>query len=156
MMTITNAKSLKTEIRDICLKALQQKAKDLQAELGQLRDGIANESKNSMGDKYETSREMMQQEINRVQSQLAGVAQQLFALNAINFERECTFAEKGALIESSQGCFLIAIAYGAVKSKGVNCFVISDVAPLAKLLLQKQAGDELTFNGKALEIFNVY
>lgn len=148
-------KSLKALFYQACLTALSAKLADLKAEVEQLRVGIANDSKSSMGDKYETGREMMQQEINRLERQASLTGQQIFGLKAINLEKTYTTIEKGSLVETNIGLFFIAVSYREVKSGKQSCFMISEFAPLAKLLLKKQVNDKVVLNQKTVEIIGV-
>lgn len=148
--------SQKVQFYNICLNSLAVKNEELKAEVEQLRTGIANDSKSSMGDKYETSREMMQQEINRLEQQLALNTQQLFNLKAVNLEKKYNAVEKGCLVETNIGLFFIAVSYGEVKDVDKSCIMISEYAPLAKLLLNKKSGDIVELNKNKVEILGLY
>ncbi len=147
---------LKSQFYNTCLKSLSGKLVELKTEVEQLRISIANDSKSSMGDKYETSREMMQQEINRLEQQVALTAQQIFNLKAVNLDKKYDVIEKGSLVETSMGLFFIAVSYGEIKEAEKSCFMISEFAPLAKLLLKKKIKDSIELNKKPVEIFGVY
>nr|WP_294894322.1 3-oxoacyl-ACP synthase [uncultured Pedobacter sp.] len=148
--------ALKIDLFNVCLDALTTKGLEMKTEVEQLRIGIANDSKSSMGDKYETSREMMQQEINRLEQQIALNAQQIFTLKAINIDKTFTSVEKGSLVETNIGIFFISVSYGEIKTDQYSCFMISEFAPLAKLLLKKKVADTFELNNKSVQILNVY
>ena len=59
----------KSEILQIIQKKLSEKIDNLERLIAETR-ASNNETKSSMGDKYETTREMVQQEINNLQIQL--------------------------------------------------------------------------------------
>ncbi|HTN21480.1 MAG TPA: hypothetical protein VL125_13445 [Pelobium sp.] len=147
---------LKVAFFDACLNALVAKGIEMKTEVEQLRVGIANDSKSSMGDKYETSREMMQQEINRLEQQIALNAQQIFTLKSISKDKKYSQIEKGSLVETAIGLFFISVSYGEIKANEHSCFMISEFAPLAKLLLKKKAGDIVELNKKIVKIINIY
>ena len=58
-----------------------------------------------MGDKYETSREMLQQEINRLLSQQSEVNNQLEVLQNINTKASAVVG-LGSYVETSMGNFI--------------------------------------------------
>ena len=61
------AKSIsKPKVHEACRVFLMQKIENLSTELEALREAAIAETKSSMGDKYETGREMMMQERNRL------------------------------------------------------------------------------------------
>lgn len=110
-----------------------------------------NETKSSMGDKYETSREMMQQEITRIQNQLNEVLiqQELFLkITPLTTER----IVNGSYVETSMGNFCIACSLGEINYNGKRVFVLSNATPLAKGILGKQIGDSFEMNGKKFTI----
>jgi DNA-binding ferritin-like protein len=50
-------------------QTISQQLKETHAEIKELREEIANETKSSAGDKFETSREMMQQMLDQLEHQ---------------------------------------------------------------------------------------
>lgn len=138
-----------------CLELLAQRETTLKAEISQLREGIANDSKSSMGDKYETSREMSQQEINRLEQQLMLISQQQFQLKSIALKGEMHQIALGSLVKTNIGHFFISIALGEIKIDKENIFVISPASPIGKLMIGKQKGDTFQMNQKQVEILQI-
>ena len=73
----------KSEILQIIRGKLSEKTDYLEHLISETR-AANNETKSSMGDKYETSREMVQQEINNLQVQLNENLKSLNSLKLIN------------------------------------------------------------------------
>lgn len=146
---------LKEDLISECLHILSGKEQGLKSEIAQLRDGIANDSKSSMGDKYETSREMSQQEINRLEQQQALIKQQVFQLKNIPTNINPNKINVGSLVQTSIGYFFIATALGEVQINKLSVYVISPVAPIAKLLLNQSMGNEITNNNKQIKILAI-
>ena len=65
----------KEELVNITKSKIQDKIKSLEKLIAETR-ASNNETKSSMGDKYETGREMLQQEINNLQVQVNEVIKQ--------------------------------------------------------------------------------
>ena len=59
----------KTRIVQHCVDQCEQKRSEITTAVRIAEETILNDTKSSMGDKYETSREMAQQELNRLQKQ---------------------------------------------------------------------------------------
>ena len=146
----------KINLYESCLSVLVAKNTELTLEVAQLRTSIANDSKSSMGDKYETSREMMQQEINRLEQQLSLNGQHIFNLKSVNLDKKSTAVEKGSLVETTIGNFFIVVSYGEIKSLGKSCFLISEFAPLAKAILNLKPGDAFKVNDRIGEILAIH
>src|SRR5690625_2514629 len=113
-----------------------------------------NETKSSMGDKYETSREMLQQEVMRLQQQLANVQQQKTVLNRMRDLPAQTIGF-GSVVTTSAGNFVVAISIGRFKVSEKEFIGISEQTPLAKQLIGKKKGDTFSFQRKEAKILEV-
>ena len=72
-----------------------------------------NDTKSSMGDKYETGREMLQQEINNLQRQLNEVLNQQAVLQKITSDPS-EKVQNGALVKTDKGLFYVAVSMGEI------------------------------------------
>ena len=113
-----------------------------------------NETKSSMGDKYETSREMMQQEITRIQNQLNEFLVQHEQFQKIGSKPSETIIN-GSYVSTSIGNFVIACSLGEITFENQKIFVLSKQTPLGQLLLGKKIGDVIEMNGKSIKINGV-
>ncbi len=138
------------------LLVLLDKQANLQKEIAALRDGIANDSKSSMGDKYETSREMSQQEINRLEQQFAINQQHFFNLKNLALQNKYHQILLGSLVVTNIGSFFITVSLGEIKIDNQSVFMISPVSPIGKLLIGKKAGDEFEMNKKMINVLAIF
>ena len=116
----------------------------------------ANEdTKSSMGDKYETSREMMALEMRKANEQLQEGAKLNKVLSNLNPTTICQQVEIGSLVSTSIGDFYVSISLGKIILEQREVFALSAVAPLGKLLMGKQKGDKFEFNSREIEIISV-
>lgn len=104
-----------------------------------------NDTKSSMGDKYETGREMLQQEINNLQRQLNETLSQQTLLQKINAE-PCTKVQNGALVQTDKGLFYIAVAVGELILDNQKVITISPESPLAKSMTALSKGQSFSLN----------
>ena len=155
-MSFNLADPFKESVFNHCLAFLENKEQELKAEVANLRDGIANDSKSSMGDKYETSREMMQQEINRLEQQIGVNRQQIFNLKTSNLHSNNLQVIAGNIVNTTIGNFFVSISLGEINLENQSVFVISPVSPLGKLLIGKKLGDQFEMNQKEIKIINIY
>lgn len=121
---------------------------ELKNELHDLQTSLQQETKSSMGDKYETQREMIQQEITRAQEQLANLENQIFVsdLNP-NYE----YIQNGNIVElvfnKNTISVYIGVSIGDVKIENkLTIKTVSLSSPLGKLLIGKQKGDKIILN----------
>ena len=96
-----------------------------------------NDTKSSMGDKYETSREMLNQEINQLLLQQKNILDQQNQIQKLKPELHSTI-EFGSVVYTS---FINAI---------------STDTPLAKAILGSTKGDKFTVNQKEHQILEVF
>jgi len=115
-----------------------------------------NETKSSAGDKYETGRAMMQMERDKYAMQLSQATQTRNKLKLVNPERNAERISVGSIIRTRLANYFIAISAGRMEVEGQKFYVISPDAPLAKLFLQKQAGDVVIFNDQEMKILEVF
>ena len=96
-----------------------------------------SETKSSAGDKFETSREMAQIEIRKLEVEI---------LKSQQFIKDLQ-EKKADFIVTETEFFLIAIPFGkiAINSKTIYC--ISNLAPIAKLLLNTEISEGFNYGG---------
>ena len=115
-----------------------------------------NDTKSSMGDKYETGREMLQQEINNLQVQLNEVLKQQDFLKTsfdkLRMTKKFDKAEKGAIVKTEKGLFFISVSLGEVTFENQKIICISPESPLAKAMNGKQKGDVFSLNNMSQKI----
>jgi hypothetical protein len=122
----------------------------------QAAQAAANEeSKSSVGDKYETGRAMAQIDRDMYARQLAEAQNDLAlaenAKNATNTEQ----VGKGSLVETTIGYFLIAVSIGKVMYNNTAIMVVSPESPIGELLLRKKKNEKVVFRGKTIEILDI-
>lgn len=115
----------------------------------------SNDTKSSMGDKYETGREMLQQEINNLQRQLNESLNQLSVIQKISTEPS-NKVQNGALVKTDKGIFYIAASVGEIISGNQKVMAISAESPLAKAMLGKKSEEEFTINTIHQKIINIW
>lgn len=142
----------KEKVRASFIDLLQNKIGAIKTELDAIQESANADTKSSMGDKYETSREMMMQERNRLESQVQVINEQLVALSAIDPEIAYDKITQGSLVQTDGIVFFISAGIGKLDIEGVMVFALSGNAPLAKEMMGREEGDEFSFNGKAFYI----
>lgn len=131
---------------------LRKKELEYHSQIEGIRNELANDSKNSAGDKYETSRAMAQQEIEQLSVRLQEVKRQFNLLQSLPSNSKSEHVEVGSLVTSTQGIYFIGIPFGMLTVENETIYVISPTAPLAQLLLQKKIGNQIQQGGKQIVI----
>jgi len=146
---------IKGEVLDIALKRTRERITMIESALETARDSSNDDTKSSAGDKYETSREMIQQDINRYQKQLVEDLQQLISIESLSND-VIDVVRLGTLVQTNVGLYLIATSIGAVKIGTNNIFVISPASPIGQLLIGKKIGDSFVFNNVNQKVIAIY
>ena len=144
----------KFEILQIIQDKLSAKIENLERLIDETR-ASNNETKSSMGDKFETSREMVQQEINTLQIQFNENRNARNSLKQINTNLHQTIG-LGSLVETDKGLFYIAVSLGKIIFNEKKIFVISTESPLGKALYGKKKDEEISLNNLKQKILKIW
>ncbi|WP_262148423.1 hypothetical protein [Chryseobacterium foetidum] len=144
----------KEEILNILKDKISEKILTLENLIAETR-ASSNDTKSSMGDKYETGREMLQQEINNLQIQLNEVLKQRDFLKNLSAKPSLK-AEKGALVKTDKGLFYISVSLSNIDFNGSKIFCISPDSPLAKVLDGKTESETISLNNVAQKILQIF
>jgi len=146
----------KQKLIQACNDYLKSKIDSLNVFINEVTESSNSESKSSAGDKHETSKSMMQLEIEKLGTQLKEAEEQSADFEKINFNKPFQTIEQGSLVETDRGWFLIASSIGKLTIDEKIVFVISNRSPLAVVFADKQQKDSLSFNGMEYTIMAIY
>lgn len=146
---------LKQELFKRCTEFILQRINTAETALQQAQEASNDDTKSSAGDKFETTREMMQQDIARNKNLLFDGQQNLQLLNSIENAPTTESARNGSLVWTTNGIFYISISAGQIKIDETTIFAISAASPIGKLLMGKAIGESFSFNGKDYTIKKV-
>ncbi|WP_223605960.1 hypothetical protein [Chryseobacterium sp. OSA05B] len=115
----------------------------------------SNDTKSSMGDKYETGREMLQQEINNLQRQLNESLNQLAVIQKISTEPSDK-VQTGALVKTDKGLFYITVSVGEIISGAQKIMTVSAESPLVKAMSGKKSTEGFVVNNIHQKIVDIW
>lgn len=126
---------------------ITDKIASLNRTLNDLSESSKNETKSSAGDKYETTRAMLQLEKDKVVTQLSEAQQQKALLEQIGFVPSSNTIGKGSLVKTNIGYLFISIAMGKVVINSKTVISLSPQSPLGSKLMGLQVNDSVGING---------
>lgn len=144
----------KQEILNIVNAKITDKIRSFENLIAETR-ASNNDTKSSMGDKYETSREMLQQEINNLQRQLNETLNQQAVLQKITADPS-EKVQNGALVKTNKGLFYISASLGEIISEKEKIMTVSAESPLVKMMYGKKTGESFTINTIHQHIENIW
>ncbi|MBX2969216.1 MAG: hypothetical protein KF803_07575 [Cyclobacteriaceae bacterium] len=138
-----------------CVDVLEERIKQIQGERAQVQASANDETKSSVGDKYETGRAMAQLEIERFTQQLIENEKLLNRLQELKEVQARDRIIPGSLVHTSQGYFYVSVSLGIIEWNDHRFYCISPEAPLGRELLGKGIGDQAQLNGISFGILSI-
>ena len=149
-------KSIKKELYFLCMQFVEQRIVATQKAIKAAQESANEDSKSSMGDKYETSRAMAQLEVEKNTVQLAEAIKLKRALELTPIETASTKVQTGSVVETDNGNYYMAISAGKLMIGNDSYFAVSTSSPLGSKLLGLQVGEVIEMNGRTLKLEKVY
>lgn len=146
---------MKNALIDLGKAQIDEKLTSIELELKNLHESSNSETKSSMGDKYETSREMITQERNKFESQKVLLLQQRSFLMSIDVEKAYDKVEFGALVYTDNAIYFICTALGKLVVGDQAIFAVSANSPIAQSMLGKGVGSAIQFNNQSFVIQDI-
>lgn len=134
---------------------LQRKLAETQLSIAEIRDARNSNAKSSAGNKHEVSREIIQQELNAREAQLAKTQQMLHQLAQVGQDQSSKQVGFGSLVRTNQGVYFLSIAYGSITMLEGKVFAISLAAPLGQALHGKGVGEEVAFGSQRIIVLEI-
>jgi hypothetical protein len=135
---------------------LDEKMQIAWAAMEAAQESANDQSKSSMGDKYETSRSMGQLDRNMHARQYEQIRQERLILERIGSGDIPARIAVGSLVQTTAGWFFISVSLGAVKFDGQTILAVSSATPVGLSLLGKNAGDQFRFLNKEHTITQLF
>jgi transcription elongation GreA/GreB family factor len=146
---------LKETLYQQCLDYVQQRMDAAELGIKEAQQASKDDTKSSAGDKYETGREMAQQETNRNMAQLTEANKLKIALNSITTQPTIKLVETGSVVITNNGNFYIAISAGTLTVNDKAYFAISPASPIGFKMKGLKIGDMFELNGTTYKIDSI-
>jgi len=146
----------KIALQKHCLGLVAERLRVTKEDMNLTREASFEETKSSAGDKYETSREMMQQEADKFSRQIEELNKIYRLIDTLNISKSSDKIGSGSIVKTNLNTFFISASLGMVEFEGEKLMLISAISPLATALLDKKVGEQITFNSRTYNIEEVY
>ena len=118
----------------------------LEQQKNNLQKDLVSEIKNSAGDKHETSRAMIQLELEKLGKQIYEIELNDEKLNTIKVFKTSTSVSLGSVIFTNKANYYISIAADSCQVNSKVFYCISPQSPIGKLLIGKKINESIIFN----------
>ncbi|MFM2401199.1 MAG: hypothetical protein RI950_716 [Bacteroidota bacterium] len=143
-------KSIKSEIHSTLCSILEKSVEEARREYILAKESRDSDTKSSAGDKFETGREMMQREMDKISALIDSKQNSLKKLNHLATEPAQVVCE-GSLVETDQGIYYISIGFGKLD----EVYAISVESPLGSILKGKKIGESVEMRNKKITIKSI-
>lgn len=147
--------SIKQALYDLCSSFVDERIQMYQKAMKDAQDAANQEEKSSAGDKYETTRAMMQIEKDKNAKQLEETIKLKKALSQINPKASSEIIVLGSLVLTDNGNFYLSISVGKIKTGDKQYIAIAPTSPLGMTFMNQKAKGSAVFNGITYSILQV-
>jgi len=144
-------KSTKSEIHANLCSILMKTLEEARREYVLAKESRDSDTKSSAGDKFETGREMMQREMDKLSALVDNTLYSLSKLDRLANLPATSVITEGSLVETNQETYYISIGYG----KTDTVYAISIESPLGVELKGKRIGDHVEMRGRKITIKSI-
>ena len=144
-------KSTKSQIQANLRSILENTLEEARREYLLAKESRDSDTKSSAGDKFETGREMMQREMDKLSALVDNTLNSIAKLDRLADLPASVVITEGSLVETDQETYFISIGYGKLDS----IYAISIESPLGDELKGKRVGDRIEMRGRNITIKSI-
>ena len=148
--------SKKVRLHQICIEQLEKKIASLERTIRDTQKAAQAEPKSSAGDKFETTREMMKQEMDKNGVQLSQAREMFSHLQQLDPHVKQDRVSYGSLVITNEGNYYFCVSMGKIPMGDQPHFALSMASPIGKALRNRKAGEEVAFMGRKIRIEKVF
>jgi transcription elongation GreA/GreB family factor len=139
-------------MKKILLKKLNELLDDrlelTQKSIAEAIESRDEETRSTMGDKYETGRAMVEMEMNKLHEQLDQLIKQKKALSNLKGDSVLDHVDFGSLVETNLGRYFVAVGLGMLTVENEKIYCISLASPVGQAIRDKKAGEKVNFRAE--------
>ena len=144
-------KSTKSEIHLKLRSLLEKSLEEARREYILAKESRDSDTKSSAGDKFETGREMMQREMDKLSALVDNTLNSIAKLDRLTDLPASAVISEGSLVVTDQETYYISIGYGKLDS----VYAISIESPLGVELKGKRVGECIEMRGRKITIKSI-
>ena len=139
--------TIKEKLFNHCRQLVNEKIAVLEQSMKDFQEAANEDSKSSMGDKYETNRAMMHLEKEKAATQLNQMQKMRQLLDTLKIDKKTEHAAIGSLVTTEKGKYFLSIGLGPIDFENEQYFVISAASPIGQAMVGKKVGEDVEFRG---------
>ena len=145
----------KSKCKKKLLDMIQSNINELESIQRRLYNDKSDETKSVVGDKYETSRAMVQMEEDQIKHKIGLFHQKYSKVKMLDTSQKLEVIGPGAIVKMEIGSFYISVAEKSLIIENNKVYFISPESPLAVSLRGKVKDTAFEFNGRKLKVLDI-
>lgn len=146
---------IKEKLHQKILNILDKKIEVAKRTIEAAKESRDNETKCTVGDKYETGRTMMNFELEKSRVLLNKTLNTKNELLQIDLHKKNDKVTLGSLVFTTNGNYFMAIGIGKIEVANATYYSISLASPIGKLLNNKKVGYKFQFQEKEITVLEI-
>jgi transcription elongation GreA/GreB family factor len=146
---------LKHQLFALCHEYVDSRIATASQALDDAQAAANEESKSSVGDKYETGRAMLQIEGEKAAHQLAEATRLKDVLEKIPVDLQSDKVVMGSLVITNTKKIFVSIGIGKLNVDGDEILVVGPTSPLGKAVIGLSVNDMFSFNDEPMVILEI-
>jgi transcription elongation GreA/GreB family factor len=151
-----NASQIKSLLYEKCLTWVESRMLTAKNAMQTAQEAANAEEKSSAGDKYETTRAMMQNESMMAARQLDQALKLKQIVEKTDINESYDYIKTGSLVITDTQRYFICISAGKIIIEEQAYFAISSDSPVGLLLCTHKAGETINFQDKKIIIREIF
>jgi transcription elongation GreA/GreB family factor len=145
----------KADILQVLQKKLQSSLEEAERDYLLAKESRDSDTKSSAGDKFETGREMMQREMDKLSTSIDLLKSQLNKIASIDVSKSSAKVGFGTYLITDAGHYFMSIGLGKISDEFGDFFAISSDSPIGALLMGKQIGESIELNKRKINLISM-
>lgn len=145
----------KNDILLILQKKLKTSLEEAERDYVLAKESRDSDTKSSAGDKFETGREMMQREMDKLSASIDVLKSQIAKISTIDVHKSSPKVVFGSYLMTDAGHYFMSIGLGKISDEYGDFYAISSDSPIGALWMGKQIGESIDIQTRKITLKSI-
>lgn len=145
----------KNDILLILQKKLRTSLEEAERDYVLAKESRDSDTKSSAGDKFETGREMMQREMDKLSASIDVLKSQIAKISTIDVHKSSPKVVFGSYLMTDAGHYFMSIGLGKISDEYGDFYAISSDSPIGALWMGKQIGESIDIQTRKITLKSI-
>ncbi len=145
----------KNDILLILQKKLKTSLEEAERDYVLAKESRDSDTKSSAGDKFETGREMMQREMDKLSASIDVLKSQIAKISTIDVHKSSPKVVFGSYLMTDAGHYFMSIGLGKISDEYGDFYALSSDSPIGALWMGKQVGESIDIQTRKITLKSI-